>query len=332
MNTDPRPLPVWDCHTDVLSQLLTEPCSTFVSGRLDMKRGHYDLDRLTRGGVAVMVCALFCHDSSSHEHPVTRTLRQIDNAHQVERLTEGRVAIARSAAEIDRIVADGRTALVLSIENGVPLLDRLELLRTFHRLGVRAMGLTWNGRNTIADGCGVESAASKLTPFGREVVQAMNELRMVIDVSHLSETCFWDLLEVTEGVIIASHSNARPLRDHARNLRDEQVRAIAARGGVVGLNYWSDFLTDQNKDKDGWPHASLADIVRHALYLLEVAGGDHVGIGADYDGIGFSPEGAEDPAAFPALADALRQEGVSEAVVRKVFYDNFHRVFRDVVG
>jgi membrane dipeptidase len=316
---------VFDFHSDVLSELLKESVAAFVSGRGRGHHRHYDLARLEAGNVRALVAALFVKDGRE-EDPVVRTLRMIDAAYELEKATAGRVRIARRAAEIESQAGAGKTALVLSIENGLACLDRIELLRTYWRLGVRAMGLVWNGRNAIGDGVGEEGTGSKLTPFGRKVVEEMGRLGMIVDVSHLNEPGFWDALERARGPVVASHSNARRLCEHPRNLSDEQVAALARTGGVVGLNACPSFLRADRP-------ARIDDLAEHALALAEASGGfDHVGIGADFDGIEFGPEGFEDPAAFPRLAERLSARGVSDEDIEKVFSGNFLRVFREVCG
>lgn len=321
-------IPVFDFHTDLCSCLLGEPFESFATGRSgDCKQ--YDKAKMRAGGVAAVVWALFTRDDRD-EHPAVRTLRMIDVAERLCAEHADALLLARSAADVDRALAEGKTAAILSIENGVACLERIELLRTYHRLGVRAMGLTWNGRNAIADGCGEEGTGGKLTAFGRQVVDEMVRLRMLVDVSHLSEAGFWDVAErMGARPFIASHSNARALCDHRRNLRDEQIRAIARTGGVMGLNLWPPFLKAGAKRGE----ATIDDAVAHVLALAERAGSiDHVGIGADYDGIDHAPVGLEDPSRFPALAEALSRRGLSDGDIRKVFFENFLRVFRVVCG
>lgn len=332
---------VFDFHSDLLSKLLEEeagghpdrphdPVESFGRGRGSGAFQHYDLPRMRAGRVGAVVLALFTEDDRG-EHPVVRTLRMIDIAERLAAAHASALVLARRSADIERAVAEGKVAAVLSIENGLVCLDRIELLRTYYRLGVRAMGLVWNGRNAIADGCGEEAAGGKLTSFGREVVSEMQRLGMLVDVSHLSRAGFWDVVERTGArPFIASHSNARALADHRRNLDDEQVRAVAAARGVIGVNFWSGFLVPWKKPGD--PPATLDDVVRHTEALVERAGIDHVGIGADYDGIGFGPTGLENPSKFPALAQALDRRGFAPADIEKVFHGNFLRVFREVCG
>ncbi len=317
---------VWDCHSDLLWRLLDEPIEGFAAGRQGEHK-HYDIQRMRQGGVRALVLALFVEDDRG-EHPVVRVLRMIDTAERLVEKSADALAIARSAADVERAIAAGKTAAVLSIENGAACLDRLELLRTFYRLGVRAMGLVWNGRNAIADGCGEEAAGGKLTSFGRSVVDEMVRLGMIVDVSHLSVAGFWDVAERTAGrPFVASHSNARALCDHRRNLEDAQCAAIGKAGGVVGVNFYPGFV------REGGAGATLDDVVRHVEALAERTGGvDHVGIGADFDGITSEPAGLEDPSCFPALAEALSKRGFGAADVEKVMFGNFFRVFKAVCG
>ncbi len=320
---------VWDCHSDLLSKLLERPLEDFLGGaspaggEAERPPLHCTLERLRAGRVRALVCALFTRDAAG-EHPVVRTLRMIDIAHRLEHLSGGAVRVLPPEVPLASIEAapDDTIWLVLSIENGIACLDRLELLRTYHRLGVRAMGLVWNGRNWIADGCGEEMSGGGLTAFGREVVAEMDRLGMRVDVSHLSESGFWDVMEHSRGPVIASHSNVRALTDHPRNLRDAQIRAIAERGGVIGLNFYPAFLA-----RPGREAVTIEDLVAHALALLERAGEDAVGIGADFDGIPQGPAGAQDPSAFGRFAEALRAAGLSERQLDKLLWSNFRRVF-----
>jgi membrane dipeptidase len=327
---------VWDCHTDLLSRLLEEPFDGFEKGRGAGECRQYDLARMRAGRVRAVVWALYTENDRG-EHPVVRTLRMIDIAERLAARHADAIALCRTAAEIERANAAGKTAAILSIENGVAVLDRIELLRTYWRLGVRAMGLVWNGRNAIADGCGEEGAGSKLTSFGRAVVDEMFRLGMLVDVSHLSRAGFWDVAERAGAAgrpFIASHSNARALCDHRRNLDPDQLRAVARSGGVVGVNFYPPFL--RVPDPAAPPHtsgASIDDVVAHVEAIAETTGSlDHVGIGADYDGISSGPRGLEDPSCYPALAGALERRGLKPAEVEKVLFANFFRVFRAVCG
>jgi membrane dipeptidase len=309
-----------DFHTDLPSKLLQADSRDIARRR---EGGHVDLPRLREGGVDMVVMALFT-PSGEKGNPVTRTLRQIDIVRSLVEANPGHLEIVRSAVEIEKARARGRIGLLLSIENGVALGGSLEVLRCYYALGVRAVGLVWNGRNELGDGVGEEQTGSRLTSFGRKVLEEMGRLGMLVDVSHLNAEGFWDVVESVPGPVIASHSNARAICAHRRNLDDDQLRALARRGGVVGVNFNPPFLRDGNG-------ACLEDVVRHIEYMRDLIGIDAIGIGSDFDGIGSVPEGLEDPSKLPVLTEALQHGGFPEAHIRKILGENFLRVIREVL-
>jgi membrane dipeptidase len=189
---------------------------------------------------------------------------------------------------------------LLSIEGGEPLGTDIQMLRMFFRLGVRAVGLTWNGRNALADGVSEASSRGGLTTAGRVMVSEMNKLGMLVDVSHLSEASFWDVAELSARPFIASHSNCITICEHPRNLTDKQLMALAKSGGVVGINFLPRFLSAASQ-------ASMSDIVSHIDHMLSVMGRGHVGLGSDFDGIASTPIGLEDVTQLPKLQDLLAQ-------------------------
>jgi len=242
----------------------------------------------------------------------------------VER-SEGRLRPVLTKSDLDGLEpGSGVVGGLLSIEGGEILHGHLDMVDVFHRLGVRALGLTWNHRNQLADGCLDAEAGGGLTRFGREVVTACQERGWVLDVSHLSERGFWDLMEVARGPVIASHSNAYAVHPHPRNLRDEQLVALAQKGGVVGLNFCPDFLTQEER-------CSSQDLVRHALHMAEVVGPEHIGLGSDFDGITRTPEDLPDVASLPRLTEAFLQAGFSEEETRGILGGNFRRVYHSVL-
>jgi len=171
---------------------------------------------------------------------------------------------------------DGRLYVLLTLEGAESIGDDLTLLHLFYELGVSALGLTWNQRNLVADGVG-EPRPGGLSRFGREVVQELNRLKMAIDVSHLAEPAFWDVLELSEQPVMASHANAKKLCSHPRNLSDEQLVAIFEQKGMVGINFVSFFLEQGKK-------ADMDSILRHLDHMLHLGGENHIGFGSDFDG------------------------------------------------
>ncbi|AEK73443.1 microsomal dipeptidase [Thermococcus sp. 4557] len=226
-----------------------------------------------------------------------------------------------------KAIGDGKVALWLGLEGGEPIGESLDLLELFHRLGLRVLTLTWSLRNAIADGV-FERTGGGLTNFGVEVVGKAEELGIVIDLSHINEAGFWDTLDVTAFPVIASHSNARRLCDHPRNLTDEQIKAIAERDGIIGAVAIPSFIHREQP--------TLERYVEHITYMVDLAGYRHVGLGFDFvyylrGWSGRSVEGFEDESRIPNLIERL-SETLSEKEVEAVTFENFERVFERVVG
>ena len=309
-----------DAHTDALLHALR--------GRDLLARtsqGHVDLPRLLEAGVTLQVFALWAPREAGPAGYLAHALRQVASFWQAVDRSSGRLRPIRSRQELDGLVPGaGVVGGLLSIEGGEILQGSLEMVEIFHRLGVRALGLTWNHRNELADGCLDPEAGGGLTRFGREVVRACEARGWVLDVSHLSERGFWDLMETAQGPVIASHSNAHAVHPHPRNLRDEQLVALAQKGGVVGLNFYPGFLTHEAR-------GTLQDLVRHAIHIAQVIGPEHLGLGSDFDGISQTPEDLPDVTALPRLTAALLEAGFSEEETRGILGGNFRRLFQSVL-
>lgn len=310
---------VFDAHVDTV--LALEQGRSFTSRS---EAGHVDLPRLRAGGVDVQVFALYIEPQHKPERATARALHLWDVLRGALAAAGEEVRLCRTSADLDAAAAAGQLAAILSIEGGEAVGTDLALLRALHALGVRAMGLTWNERNAIADGAGEDGAQGGLTVFGRQVVAEMERLGMVVDVSHLCERSFWDVLATARGPVIASHSNARALCDHVRNLRDEQIRALAAAGGVMGMNFFANFL-----DADPG-RADLGRVCDHIDHICGLVGPGHVGLGSDFDGIGRTPAGLPDCSHMPAITAELLRRGHREEDVRAILGGNFLRVFRQV--
>ena len=251
------------------------------------------------------------------------------------------IVIARSAEQVRAVKANGKLAAVLTIENSDALDGSLNVLHAFHAIGVRSIGLTHNPRAIAADGVG-ERQASRLGPalpteaprgglseFGVELVQEMNALGMLVDVSHISERGFWDVMERSSKPIIASHSNCRALCDHVRGLTDDQLRAFAKNGGVIGVSYVRSFLDPSTWQRraaaasEGQP--SLVErILDHIEHIIRIAGPAHAGLGSDFDGGGTA---LRDATELPLLTQGLLDRGHSESTIRGILGENLLRVF-----
>ncbi|RLI19338.1 membrane dipeptidase [Candidatus Bathyarchaeota archaeon] len=316
---------VVDTHCDTLLRILPPP----GSGRKPIKlgersdEGHIDLPRLRDGGVDCQVFAIY---TGWRPNPPDALLRALQLIIAFERECDENEDLvkAESYGDIMRAVEGGRIAGLLSLEGAEPLMGDPEMIRVFHRLGVRMISLTWNWRNPFADGVAASRAESRLTDLGLEAIGEMERLGIILDVSHLSDSCFWDVAEVAGRPFIASHSNCRALCNHPRNLTDDMIRAIADHGGVVGINFAPDFI---HKEK-----ATLSRVVDHIDHVVEVAGIDHVGLGSDFDGIRSTPEGLEDVSRLPGITEELLRRGYSEGEIRKILGGNHLRVFREVIG
>jgi membrane dipeptidase len=330
---DPSLRPAW--HYWLLGSVLNVP-------RGDQIRTHTDLARLRAGGVDAQWLSIWVHPSHLPRGPgeagraTARAMAMIDAVDEQLRRHAGALALARTASEVRAAAASGRIAVLLGLEGGHAIESSLDTLRAFHARGVRYMTLTWSNGNDWADSSGDEARHGGLTGFGREVVREMNRLGMLVDVSHVSDDTFGDVLETTRAPVIASHSSARALADHPRNLSDEMLRAVAANGGVVMVNF-GDLFVDPHKTRSwelaarwiaglGRPLTPLALLADHVEHVARVAGVDHVGLGSDFDGVPWLPAGMEDVSCFPNLTLELLRRGWSDEDLRKLLGENALRV------
>jgi membrane dipeptidase len=311
----------------------------------DNLRTDTDLRRLRTGGIDAEFFSIFVdssyvpRDSSQAGRAKDRALAMIGAVLEQVRRHPDDLELATSAADVRRIAAAGRIAALMGLEGGHAIEDDLSNLRQFFDLGVRYMTLTWNNANDWADSC-YEHPHRGLTDFGREVVLEMNRLGMVVDVSHVSDDTFFDVIETTRAPIMASHSSARALADHPRNMSDEMLRAVARNGGVVMVNF-QDWFIDPAKTPVwgallfairhlGWPDTPLSVLIDHIDHIVAVAGIDHVGLGSDFADTFLTPDGVKDVAGFPNITSQLLIRGYSEGEIRKILGENALRVLSAV--
>lgn len=306
---------VFDSHCDTLMEV--------VEGRRSLgersEKGHIDLPRLLEAGVTSQVFAIWLDDKYLPGEAVKTTLRFIDTFYRELETSPDKLMLATKVADVWEAKRRSMVAGFLAIEGGEALEGSISALRMFYKLGVRLMTLTWSRRNQIADGVYEARTGGGLTRFGVEVVKEMNRLGMAVDVSHLSERGFWDVMEVAEKPVVATHSNARAVWDHPRNLTDDQLRAIARSGGIVGATFVGPFI--------GQGKQSVENLVNHIDHMVEVMGIEHVGIGSDFDGTSDEslPEEIRNVTDMPAVAQALLRRGYSEGDVRKIMGLNWLR-------
>lgn len=313
---------VFDAHCDSILDVL-EAKRTLEQRSSE---GHLDLPRLREGGVTAQIFAIYVRREYL-ARAAYQTLRALDALHALFDRCPDDVILATTAADVQRAKADGKIAAIIAIEGAESLEGDLGLLRVYHRLGVRNLGITWSLRNRAADGINETRTGGGLTNFGVQLVEEMNRLGIMIDIAHLAPAGVRDVLEISQAPIIASHANAHALRSVTRNLTDQQLEGIASTGGVVGVTFVPYFL-----DED-WKQASLGHLLDHIDHIVKVAGIDHVGLGSDFDGFPPPPPtGLEDATCFPNITTGLLERGYGDEDVRKILGRNFMRVFRQVCG
>jgi membrane dipeptidase len=355
---------VIDGHSDV-TPWLEDPEWSFLERHAD---GHEDLPRMREGGLDAQFFSIYLGRTEGRGRAIREAITRIDAVHELVRRHPDELALATTAADVRRIAAGGRIACLLGVEGGHIIEDSLAALRTFHRLGVRYLTLTHSFHTSWADSSGTQETLAPLhgglTPFGEEVVRESNRLGVLVDVSHVSDATFWHALRVTRAPVIASHSSVRAVADHPRNLSDDMLRALADNGGVVMINFYSGYLDaalveplrelfstlaprlaalrEQHADDPVALHRGFRELLRgveipatrldvlldHFDHALAVAGPDHVGIGADWDGVASMPRDLEDVSKLPALTRGLLGRGHPPEVVRKVLGENLLRVLR----
>ncbi|MDI7277690.1 MAG: dipeptidase, partial [Anaerolineae bacterium] len=237
------------------------------------------------------------------------------------------LVLATRAADVRRAKTEGRLAGIIGLEGAEALRGDLGILRVLYRLGLRNLGITWSVRNEAADGVGEARTGGGLTEFGVRLVKEANRLGIMVDVAHLAPAGVRDVLALCDGPVVASHANARAVCDHARNLTDEQLEALAAKGGVVGVTFVPSFVAAERERQ------SVETLLDHVDHIVRVAGVDHVGLGSDFDGYDTAQlAGMPDATALPAITAGLQARGYSEEAISKVLGANWLRVFEQVAG
>lgn len=293
---------------------------------LDLPGRHFSLSAIPEGVRWCQCCAIFIPDGLSQEEAVAYYHLHQGNFHRQMAALSARVLPCRTAADIEAAWAQGKAAAILTVENGSALAGRLDRVDTLTRDGVRMVTLTWNGENEIASGSVTEHG---LSDFGREAVRALEGAGILVDVSHLNDRGFADLLSIAQKPFVASHSNARAVCPNVRNLTDDMIRKLADRGGVMGLNFCPDFLEEKPVGEEN--PGTVAAVVRHAEHIAKVGGVEVLGLGSDFDGI---PTHAQLPGAqgMERLWEALHGAGFTQDQLDRIFYGNVLRVYRDTLG
>ena len=308
-----------DLHTDALHE--------HMCGRKDMTRrtnkGHLDIPRMREGGVNGQIFAVWV--SPTELKPGEYCDFALTGADEFDRVCAKcaeYVSSVRTPGELRQATAAGRIAAVLGVEGGHVLEGRLENLDRLFGRGVRALTVTWCNSNELGDSSSDNSKPhGGLSPLGRQAVRRMNELGMIVDVSHSADRTVFDILDASLAPVIASHSGIRARRDFNRNLTDEELRAIAAHGGAVGVVFLPYFLREPEEQ------ASIEDVIECIDHICQLVGPDHAALGSDFDGFGGSLAGLEDVTKVPALVAGLRRRGYAETDVAKIAGLNFLRIW-----
>jgi membrane dipeptidase len=323
---------VVDTHCDTLKCLLpefTRPRDSMWDDRSDIgmgvrsNLGHVDVPRLQEGGVDCQVFAVSSERSRTPTHPLRTALEMIDRFYR-ECESYDTLTLVTSIDEVLDAKRNGMVAGLLSIEGADVIEGRIEMLRVFHRLGVRMVGLVHSLRNQLADGVTDRRTGGDLSEFGVQAVEELNRLGMIVDVSHINDEGFWDVLDITKYPVIASHSNSRAVCGHPRNMTDEMIVALAENGGVMGMNFAPSFVHPEQ--------ATMKGVVDHIDHIVELVGPDHVGLGSDFDGIPHTPEGLEDVTRIPYITEELLRRGYGEEDVKKILGGNHLRLIKAVAG
>lgn len=303
----------------------------------------YWLPRFQAGGIRVVVAPIYISDAYLPEGALRHAIQLIDALYLEIADNHDEIELARSFADIERIKADDKIAVVLSFEGAEPLGQDLSALRLFYQLGLRMLSFTWMRRTLFADGTWENETRGGLSRLGREAVREMNRLGIIVDVSHASDQTTWDILDVSTAPVIASHSNARAVQDHPRNITDEMIRAIVTSGGVMGVVAVSRFITNDAP--------SIAKWVGHVEHFARVAGIDHVCVGADFAQHLYDINAGQSIAAWrpeqdtkshvftemlgpddlPGLTAELIRRGFTEGDLKKIYHENALRVMKQVL-
>ena len=281
-----------------------------------------DIPRLREGGVGGQFWSVYVPARMRGQEAVRATLEQIDLVYRMMATYPDTFELALTAADVEQVFAAGKIASLIGMEGGHSIDDSLAALRMFHALGARYMTLTHSANLAWADSGTDDPEHDGLTAFGEEVVREMNRLGMLVDLSHTSPATMDDALRVSEAPVIFSHSSARGLLDHPRNVPDAVLRRLPENGGIVMVTFVPGYLTAADE-------ATVADIADHMDHVRRLAGADHVGIGGDYDGIDAGPAGMEDVSTYPTLTAELLRRGWPDEEVRKALGLNVLRVMRE---
>ena len=356
---------VVDTHDDTTQR--------FLDGRFDIgersSSGSIDVPRMKEGGLGAIFFSIWIPSKVTGPEAVNRAMAQIDAVREQVRKHPKDMVLATTAAEIREARKQGKIAALMGVEGGHMINANLGVLRSYAALGVRYMTLTHSGNDEWADSSTDKAVHNGLTDFGKEVVREMNRLGVIVDISHVSDKTFYDALETSKAPLFASHSSCRAICDAPRNMTDQMMKDLAAKGGVVQINYHVGFLSQEFRDAEKanpeinkaisaevtkrcgenegcqlmegdritreyveqgkLPRVDFSKIIEHIDHAVKVAGVEHVGLGSDFDGANM-PYGMEDATKLPKITEALLKKGYSEGEVKKILGENTLRIMTEV--
>ncbi|NLA05661.1 MAG: membrane dipeptidase [Firmicutes bacterium] len=309
-------LKIADCHCDTIWLMEKEE---YEFSRRNAA-GHIDLPRLREGGVGLQFFAI-CTAPLVKEGYLHVALQQINRYHRNLSLNGDLLQSLEQWADLATAGKEQKIGALLALEGAEPLEGDPELIHIFYLLGVRALSLTWNHRNPFADGVGEEPAGGGLTLAGRDLVKNISSLGIVLDLAHLAVRCFFEALELAAYPPLVSHANIKNICAHPRNLSDEQLKALASRGGVIGMSFYPRFIT-------GGEEAGLDQLIDHFIYAADLIGVEHIAFGSDFDGIDRTVTGIEDAASYQNLPEALEKRGFRPREIELIARGNVERLLQ----
>ncbi|MBK9317008.1 MAG: dipeptidase [Acidobacteria bacterium] len=348
---------VLDTHIDVTPKLQQKDWS-FAE---EHSTGHIDLPRMKKGGLNGLFFSIYMSGRVTGPKAVNDAIERIAAVHKLAEDMPGEVALCLTADDIRKARRERKIAALMGMEGGHMINNSLATLRMFSQLGIRYLTLTHSVNTDWADSSGDQPKHNGLTDFGRDVVRELNRLGVMVDISHVADKTFWDALAVSRAPMIASHSSCRAISSHPRNMTDEMIKALAAKGGVIQINYLDSFIDEElnqysrksrpmmtelmqkypgmeNRQKrmdevakvlGPAPKVGWEKIVEHIDHAVKLVGVDHVGLGSDFDG-GSMPVGMDDCTHMPKITEALLRKGYSEDDIRKILGENTVRLLADV--
>lgn len=321
-----------DLHADTLAQAFLKGKNTITT----MPEAMVDLERLHKANVMAQFFAIFMLPDGEEERTGVKIPEDDVYIDTLIRILENtiaenpdKIALARNVAEVAANYNAGKVSALLTIEDGRSVDGDMKKLENYYEKGIRLLSLTWNFENCFGapNSTDVELMKKGLTPFGKEAVKRMEELGMLVDVSHLSDGGFYDVADILKVPFVASHSNCRELTNHPRNLTNDMIKVLGNCGGVSGINFFARFLNDKQVSAD----SKICDMVAHVKHLVNYGGEDIIAIGSDFDGISGDKFEVSNPLQMDLLFDALKKEGFTERQIEKFAYRNAFRVMNDVL-